>query len=191
MKLSQYARKEGITYRGAWLRWQKGRIPGAYLDDTGHVVVPDPVHERLNDAVVYARVSSAKQKSDLDRQAERMARFANARGLSVVRVVKEVGSGVNDHRVKLARVLNDDDWGTLVVEHKDRLTRVGFEWFRVLLARQGKRIVVANEADDDRSDLMADFTSIIYSFAARLYGLRGAKERTKRTVRSFTGENKR
>ena len=171
MKLSQYARKEGITYRGAWLRWQKGRIPGAYLDDTGHVVVPDPMHERLNDAVVYARVSSAKQKSDLDRQAERMARFANARGLSVVRVVKEVGSGVNDHRVKL--------------------TRVGFEWFRVLLARQGKRIVVANEADDDRSDLMANFTSIIYSFAARLYGLRGAKERTKRTVHAFTGENKR
>lgn len=186
MKLSQYARKEGITYRGAWLRWQKGRIPGAYLDDTGHVVVHDPMHERLNDAVVYARVSSAKQKNDLDRQAERMARFANARGLSVVRVVKEVGSGVNDHRVKLTRVLNDDDWGTLVVEHKDRLTRVGFEWFRVLLARQGKRIIVANEADDDRSDLMADFTSIIYSFAARLYGLRGAKERTKRTVRAFT-----
>ena len=120
-----------------------------------------------------------------------MARFANARGLSVVRVVKEVGSGVNDHRVKLTRVLNDDDWGTLVVEHKDRLTRVGFEWFRVLLARQGKRVIVANEADDDRSDLMADFTSIIYSFAARLYGLRGAKERTKRTVRSFTGENER
>lgn len=102
-----------------------------------------------------------------------------------------VGDGVNDHRVKLTRVLNDDDWGTLVVEHKDRLTRVGFEWFRVLLARQGKRIVVANEADDDRSDLMADFTSIIYSFAARLYGLRGAKERTKRTVHAFTGENKR
>lgn len=189
MKLSQYARREGIKYRSAWVRYKKGRIPGAYLDDSGHVVVPDPDNGRLKMAVVYARVSSAKQKEDLERQAGRMVLFANSAGLSVKRVVKEVASGVNDKRPKLTSLLMDEDWGTLVVEHKDRLTRVGFEWFRVLLHMQGKRILVANEAEDDQTDLMMDFTSIIYSFAARLYGVRGAKNRVSRTIKAFASEN--
>ena len=188
MKLSQYARREGIKYRSAWVRYKKGRIPGAYLDNSGHVVVPDPDNGRLQSAVVYARVSSAKQKADLDSQAERMVTFANNAGLSVKRVVKEIASGVNDKRPKLTALLMDEDWGTLVVEHKDRLTRVGFEWFRVLLHMQGKRILVANEAEDDKTDLMNDFTSIIYSFAARLYGVRGARNRTNRAVKAFTDE---
>ena len=55
---------------------------------------------------------------------------------------------------------------------------MGFEWFRVLLAAQGKRVIVANEAQEETADLMDDFVSIIYSFAARLYGLRSARRRT-------------
>lgn len=86
-------------------------------------------------------------------------------------------------------MLMDEDWGTLVVEHKDRLTRVGFEWFRVLLHMQGKRILVANEAEDDMTDLMMDFTSIIYLFAARLYRVRGARNRANRAVAAFIGES--
>lgn len=178
MKLSTYAKREGIKYRSAWVRWKKGVIPGAYLDDTGHVVVPDPKVEQIGVAAVYARVSTARQKPSLELQAARMVEFANNAGLSVKRVVKETASGVSDRRPKLTALLEDDSWGTLVVEHKDRLTRVGFEWFRVLLGLQGRRILVANEAEDDRSDMLEDFTSIIYSFAARMYGLRGARRRT-------------
>ena len=185
MKLSQYAKNEGITYKGAYLRWKNGRIPGAYLDDSGHVVIPDPKVENLKNAAVYARVSTNRQKADLERQASRMVAFANAAGYRVVRVVKEVGSGVNDHRAKLTRLLESDEWGTLIVEHKDRLTRVGFEWFRVLLGRQGKSVLVANEAQDDTSDLMADMTSVLYSFTARLYGLRGSKARVRQAVNAL------
>lgn len=58
-----------------------------------------------------------------------------------------------------------------------------------VLHMQGKRILVANEAEDDKTDLMNDFTSIIYSFAARLYGVRGARSRTKRAVAAFIGES--
>lgn len=178
MKLSQYAKRNGIGYRAAWNRFKAGKIPGAYLDDTGHVVVPDPETVRLPCAAVYARVSSHKQKDDLDRQAQRMVEYANAQGLSVVLVVKETASGVNDDRKKLTALLQDDSWGTLVVEHKDRLSRVGFNWFDVLLKQQGRRISVANRAGETTHDLMEDFTSIVYSFAARMYGLRRAKERT-------------
>ena len=63
-------------------------------------------------------------------------------------------------------------WGTLIVEHEDRLARFGFEWFRLFIERDGRKIVVVNEASDDRADLIQDFVSVIYSFSARLYGQR-------------------
>lgn len=176
--MSEYATRNGIQYRAAWNRYKAGRIEGAYLDDSGHVVVPDPRHALVGRAAVYARVCTDKQRGDLDRQGQRMTEFANAAGLSVVAVIKEVASGVSDTRPKLTALLKEDSWGTLVVEHKDRLSRVGFGWFEVLLGLQGRRIVVADAATEDNADLLDDFVSIIYSFAARLYGLRSARRRT-------------
>jgi putative resolvase len=178
VKLSEYAARNGIKYRAAWNRYKAGKIGGAYLDETGHVVVPDPQHALIGRAAVYARVATHKQRDDLDRQAQQMTQFANAAGLSVVAVIKEVASGVNDARPKLTALLKEDSWGTLVVEHKDRLSRVGFGWFDVLLGVQGRRIMVADAATEDKADLLDDFVSIIYSFAARRYGLRSARRRT-------------
>ena len=176
--MSEYAARNGIKYRAAWNRYKAGKIGGAYLDETGHVVVPDPQHALIGRAAVYARVATHKQRDDLDRQAQQMTQFANAAGLSVVAVIKEVASGVNDARPKLTALLKEDSWGTLVVEHKDRLSRVGFGWFDVLLGLQGRRIMVADAATEDKADLLDDFVSIIYSFAARRYGLRSARRRT-------------
>lgn len=88
-------------------------------------MVPDPQHALIGKAAVYARVSTHEQRDDLDRQAQRMTEFANAAGLSVVAVIKEVTSGVNDTGPKLTALLKEDSWGMLVVEHKDRLSRVG------------------------------------------------------------------
>jgi predicted site-specific integrase-resolvase len=88
------------------------------------VVVPDPQHALVGKAAVYARVATQRQRDGLDRQAQRMTQFAA--GLSVVAVIKEVGSGVSDTRPKLTALLKEDSWGTLVVEHQDRLSRVGF-----------------------------------------------------------------
>jgi hypothetical protein len=68
MKLSEYAKQHHIGYRAAWNRYKAGRIEGAYLDDHGHVVVPDPSHALIGKAAVYARVSTYKQ--DLDRLSE-------------------------------------------------------------------------------------------------------------------------
>jgi putative resolvase len=178
VKLSEYAARNGIKYRAAWNRYKAGKIGGAYLDETGHVVVPDPQHALIGRAAVYARVCTHKQRDDLDRQAQQMTQFANAAGLSVVAVIKEVASGVNDARPKLTALLKEDSWGTLVVERKDRLSPVGFGWFDVLLGVQGRRIMVADAATEDKADLLDDFVSIIYSFAARRYGLRSARRRT-------------
>lgn len=184
MKLSEYARLHDIQYRTAWNRFKAGRIPGAYQDDVGAIIVPDESKGfTLNDAAVYARVSEpAKRMTQLPAQEKRVQDWAVANGYRIVASVSEVGSGVNDQRRKLASLLKRGDWGTLIVEHKDRLTRFGFNWFRLFIEQQGRRIVVINEAADDRTDLVQDLISIIYSFSARLYGKRRA-ERAQRIVR--------
>ncbi len=106
MKLSEYGTRNGIKYRAGWNRFYAGKIKCAYpRDESGHVVVPDPIHALVGKAAIYARVSTHKQKDDLERQAERMVAFANAAGLSVVR---KIATGVNDTRLKLTALLKDD-----------------------------------------------------------------------------------
>lgn len=183
--LREYARQHGIKYRAAWNRFNKGQIPGAYKDDVGHIVVPVHPPKDQNKAVIYARVSSNKQKDDLDRQATRLTEFALSRGLQIEHTVKEVASGVNDERPKLTKLLKTPGWGTLVIEHRDRLTRVGYNWFKLFLEMDGKTILVANQSVEEKTDLMDDFLSIIYSFAARMYGLRSARNKTKKIADSL------
>lgn len=182
MRLTEYARRHGIQYRAAWNRYKVGKIPGAYQDEAGAIIIPDPERSRLNDAAVYARVSDPSERATrLVAQRERVEAWAIANGYHIVASVTEVASGVNDQRRKLTSLLKRDDWGTLIVEHKDRLTRFGFNWFTLFIGQQGRRIVVINEATDDKTDLVQDLVSIIYSFSARLYGRRRS-ERAKRMV---------
>jgi predicted site-specific integrase-resolvase len=100
MKLSEYAAKVGIKYQTAWKHDRQDLIPGAYQLATGTIIVPDDVLQKPGktgvDAGVYARVSSSENRYNLETQVERMTQFATARGYKVVRVVKEVGSGIND-----------------------------------------------------------------------------------------------
>jgi putative resolvase len=118
----------------------------------------------------------------LDGQAERLAAYCTARGYQVAKVVKEVGSGVNDARPKLLALLEDQSIGLIIVEHKDRLTRFGFRYLDTLLKSQGRALEVVNQAENGAEDLLADLTAIVYSFCARLYGQRRAKRTTERVV---------
>jgi predicted site-specific integrase-resolvase len=103
----------------------------------------------------------------------------------VTKVVKEVGSGINDGRPKLLALLADQSIGLLVVEHKDRLTRFGFRYLDTLLKNQGRAIEVVNQAENGTEDLLADLTAIVYAFCARLYGQRRAKGKTEVIVREL------
>lgn len=180
MKLSQYAREREIGYRAAWNRFKLGKIPGAYQDSSGSIYVPSRVESLGDKAAVYARVSTRKQSDDLERQMARLREFCGARGYEIVCAESEIASGVNDNRPKLKKLLaRSGEWGVLVVEHRDRLTRVGFPWFETLLGLQERKIVVMDSSQEETVDLMDDFMSIVYSFAARMYGLRSAKSRAK------------
>ena len=101
---------------------------------------------------------------NLESQAERLLNYCSSKGYSVVRVVKEVGSGVNDNRRKLVKLLQENDYDLIVCEHKDRLSRVGFNYLKVLLTQTNRDIEVVNLASEETNDLMDDFVSMQHIF---------------------------
>jgi len=98
--------------------------------------------QKIGITALYARVSSSDQKADLERQVVRLLEFANTNGLSVGKTVKEIGSGLNGKRKELLKLLSDPNVTTIIVEHRDRLTRFGFEFIEAALRAQGRRILV-------------------------------------------------
>lgn len=138
MKLSDYAKKLGLGYRTVWRLWKAGKLD-AYQLSTGTVIVREDVQEKLpNKVCIYARVSSSENKDNLNRQSERLKEYAIARGYQIYKIVEEVGSGVNDQRKQPLKLLKDKNYKLLIVEHKDRLTRFGFNYIKVLFNEIGK-----------------------------------------------------
>jgi predicted site-specific integrase-resolvase len=186
LKLSQYAKQQGISYRTA-LRWFRAGAIAGYQAPSGTIIVQEekPVSLSAQKVAVYARVSSAEHRANLERQAERLVAYASARGYQVSQVIKEIGSGVNDNRPKFLALLADPNVGRIVIEHKDRGTRFGFRYIETLLKAMGREIEVVNTAENSTEDLLSDLTSIIYSFCARLYGQRRAKRKTEKIVQEL------
>jgi predicted site-specific integrase-resolvase len=182
MKLKQWAIKQGIHYNTAWLWFKSGKIPNARQLDTGTILVDEEptfsksVFKNENQVYIYCRVSSHDKKDDLQRQIERCIEFSNARGFEIVKTFKEVASGMNDNRKELNKLL-DLKPNKIIVEHKDRLTRFGFNYLEKLLKNQDCEIIVLNRDKEDETDLMKDLVSIITSFCCRLYGLRRGKNK--------------
>ena len=87
----------------------------------------EKVVELPDKVAIYTRVSSSENKDNLDRQAERLEEYCMARGYRISKVVKEIGSGVNDNRKKLEKLVGDRSYNRLVVEHQDRLTRFSLQ----------------------------------------------------------------
>jgi putative resolvase len=135
--------------------------------------------------VVYARVSSADRKADLDRQVARVTEWATGQHLTVSRVVTEVGSALNGRRKKFLGLLRDPAVTTIVVEHRDRFARFGAEYVEAALSAQGRRLLVADPAGVD-DDLVRDVTEILTLLCARLYGRRAAANRVGRAVAAAT-----
>ena len=190
MKLSDYAKKKGISYRTAWNWWKSGTLNGEQLP-SGTIIIQEDQEAASEEflACVYARVSSSENKDNLETQLNRLTQYASAKGYKIVRSVKEIGSGLNDNRKKLASVLKDDSYNILIVEHKDRLTRFGFNYIDILFNLLSKKIEVINETDNQKDDLMADFASVIMSFCSRLYGMRRCKRKTEKIIAELQVED--
>ena len=142
---------------------------------------------------IYARVSSAKQQGDLERQIQTLTQE-----FSGYRVVSDVGSGINFKRPGLQKLIKrcvQGDVGRVVVAHRDRLCRIAFDFFEFLFNTLGVELVVFNNDDgvQEGSELGEDLMAIVHVFSARHYGKRryGTTKKQKTTSGSCNpGPNK-
>ncbi len=190
MKLSAWAKQQGIKYHTAWLWVKNGTMPVPFIrSPTGTIIVQETTDtaqgpERV---ALYARVSGSDQKVDLDRQLARLLEFSQAHGWAVCQAVSEVGSGLNGHRPKLLRLLGDPSIKRIVVEHRDRLMRFGSEYVEAGMLAQGRHLTVM-DGSEVKDDLVQDMIEVLTSFCARLYGRRSARNKARRAVESLAAE---
>ncbi len=180
MKVSEFARQNSVSKMTVYRMVKNGQLPFKRLP-TGTIVILDDVHSKPDKTVVYARVSPSQSREDLEAQADRLVQFCNAKGWCVAQIVKERASGLNDNRSKLLKLLKDTSVTRIVVEHKDRLTRFGFNYISLLPIE----IVVTNNASTDKEDLIQDFVTLVNSFCAQLYGRKRSKQKTEELIRKL------
>lgn len=129
--------------------------------------------------VIYARVSTSKQKQDLVNQVELAKSFCIARGWKIDGIYKDTASAINfDARKDFQLLLNEImsyRIERVVVTYRDRLTRVGFNFFENLFARFGCQIVVINDYTSDRKDveeIIEEIITLLHSFSMKYYSNR-------------------
>jgi len=189
-------RRLGIHYV-TLKRWiYSGKIR-AVKTPTGRWMIPESEIERIIGgkveakevrAVIYARVSSSDQKSDLERQIEYLTKYCTAKGYRVIDVLSDIASGLKTNRRGLLKLFNyivNKEVDVVVVTYKDRLTRFGFEYLEYFFKQNGVRIevVYGEEPKDAYQELVEDLLAIVTSFAGKLYGMRSHGK--KRLVQGF------
>jgi predicted site-specific integrase-resolvase len=182
MNLSEWANVQGVHPQTAYRWFREGTLPVPARQVGRLILVGDLDTSPLTpgSTVIYARVSSADQRSDLDRQVSRVSTWDTSHGHSIDRVVTEVGSGLNAKRRKFLALLADPT-ATIVVEHRDRFARFSSEYVAASLQANGRRLVVVDNAGV-HDDLVRDMAEGLTSFGARLYGRRAPAHRAAKVL---------
>ena len=195
IKISDYAKRMSLHMRTVYRYFHEGKLEGFQDESTKSIFIKNPFREDkpkekadgLVRVILYARVSLSENRKNLESQMNRLRGYAAAKGYLVIQEVQEVGSGLNDGRKKLNKILeNPTNFDVLLVEHKDRLTRFGFTYIELLLQNVNKCVEVINEVSSDKEDLIQDFVSVITSFCARIYGRRRSQRITEKMITTVT-----
>ena len=134
-------------------------------------------------ALLYSRVSSADQKQDLSRQAQRLKDYAAKNDMTNIITLSDVGSGMNFNKKGLLTLLKYLFSGTvnkIIVTHKDRLLRFGFALIEKICQYLNVEIIVVDDnhkESDFTAQLTQDLIEIITVFSAKLYGRRSSQNR--------------
>lgn len=177
-KLNQAAKYYGVHFRTI-LNWSKsGKIKTIKLPsgNTQYELIDNNIKTGI--VVGYVRVSSYGQKEHLKSQTEVLLfKCPNAQ------IITEVGSGLNFKRKKLWDIMEQVFTGNIrqiVVTHKDRLSRFGFDFIKKVCEYFGTEILVLNQIQTSpQEELVQDILAIIHVFSSRLYGLRKYKTELK------------
>lgn len=133
--------------------------------------------------VVYARVSTPKQKRDLENQAETLINYCNANGVKVDKVYKDIASGMNFDRKQFRLMLEDVlnyRISSIYITYKDRFSRISFDMFERLFLEYNCKIIVINKtestAEEDEKEIFSDIISMLHCFAMKMYSRRRKKK---------------
>ena len=136
--------------------------------------------------MLYARVSTRNHRPDLLHQVAALEQYCQQHGIIPSDTMQDIGSGLNYHRKGFKQLFEDIEVGKVrqvIVAHKDRLVRFGFEWFAEFCARHGTALGVMNqETLSPEQEMVNDLLSIVHVFSARLYGLRSYRKELKHAL---------
>ena len=193
-KPNQFAKMISVSV-STLRRWDNEGVLKARRTQTNHRYYTDEDIQGYKEAkdsgkkkltLVYCRVSSANQRDDLKSQQLAMEQFCLAKGLVVDEYLSEVGGGMNFKRPILLDIMNkieNEEVATLVIAHKDRLCRFGFEFFEHFAKEHGCNLVVVNQPSlSPQEEMVEDMLSIIDAFSNRLDGLRKHKKEIKEFI---------
>ena len=133
----------------------------------------------LKNVAIYARVSTTKQRKDLQNQINGLKRFVVSNG-NIVNddfIFSDIASGINENRDGLNKLINEVIKGTVskvVISNRDRLTRFGFGYFKNLFEKYDAEIIEVNMTDEQtfEQELTSDLIAIIHHFSMKFYGKR-------------------
>ena len=143
--------------------------------------------------VAYCRVSSAAQKADLVNQRRVLEEFVVAKGLANVEFVEEVGGGLDFKRKRFLALMEEigrREVKALILAHRDRLMRFGFEWFEHFAKINGCELLVLNqERLSPEQEMVQDLMTIVHCFSPRLYGLRNCRKKLDEALKKDAAYN--
>lgn len=148
----------------------------------------DSVYKMLNKDIerktyLYARVSTTKQKKDLENQVQLLKNFCFQNGYTVNGIYQDIASGISfEKRTQFFDMLDEILAGKakrVVITYKDRLSRVGFELFTYLFRKYGCEIIVISEIGSEKLDseeIFEEMISLLHCYSMKLYSKRKAKK---------------
>ena len=177
----------GVTIHTVCMWRKEGRLPFMKINDRVILHKIEDVEKLLNKKIfseenakkrkniIYARVSTPKQKDDLKKQIQILNDFCNSNGIIIDEIFAEIASGMNEDREEFNKIIDlviNKEIDKIYITFEDRLTRFGFKYFENLFDKFDTQIVVLNNKINNESfeeELLNDLISIIHHFSMKMY----------------------
>lgn len=180
LKIGEVARLLGVSTSMVRVYVKQGRLACSLTPGGQRVFSPDDVKQFIGEpsqelVVFYVRSSKGDKKAMDSQESELTRNFGEP-----VKVYRESGSGLNENRRNLNRMLDDAAMGRFTrvcVTHEDRLSRFGVSFIKRLLGEHGIEVeALYNDKKTDREEILSDFMAILASFSGSYYRLRSKRE---------------
>ena len=181
LSIGSYAKYLGLSKSTVYRYLKSGKIKESFKTDGKHRRFV--VENNKNKVVLYSRVSSHDQKKDLITQNEKLIQFAKKNYTNYeVESILDLGSGINFNKKglnKLILMIINKDLSVLVINHKERLLRFGFELINQICILNNIKIVIIEEQKNKsfEFELSENIIEIMTVFCAKLYGKRSNKNK--------------